>query len=67
MGAVGGGGNNIYWRQMDTGRVPDGRARASPRTDGGSRSMLLTDAIMKTYFCRCRSRLRDPLPSGVVR
>ena len=45
----------------------DGRARASPRTDGGSRSMLLTDAIMKTYFCRCRSRLRDPLPSGVVR
>ena len=32
VGAGAGGGKNIYWRQMDTGRVPDGRARASPQT-----------------------------------
>ena len=52
-GVDGGGGNNIYWRQMDTGRTPDGGAEGRGEPDG-RRAVLPTDAIMKTYFCRCR-------------
>ena len=57
----------IGGRWIPDARRTDGRKRGGAEGRGepdGRRAVLPTDAIMKTYFCRCRSL---PLPAALER